>query len=120
MSKRNTNFEAMEKYFWENYQGEYDVLKHACEDILQESIPIMDYPRNMQDFPNMGDRLGDHFRGLPYPFYPTPYYHEIEENLREWGIIKEGYLPSRVNKMKEDWWSYWAGWVIKNAEGKRL
>ena len=112
------NTKEMEQYFWENYEGEETELKDACKDVLNEAIPIMDYPRNLQLFPNMAERLGDHFRGLPSPFYPTPYYYEIEENLRAWGILKEDDIPSKVERLKENWFSYWAAWVIKNAGGK--
>jgi len=117
---RNTNFTAMEKYFWENYLGDETELQEACKDILEEGRSTYDYPNNKQRFPNEGDRMADWFQGLPHPFYPTPYYHEIEENLTEWGIIKSGFPPSKVARLKDGWWSYWSSWVIKNAEGRRL
>jgi len=117
---RNTNFKAMEQYFWDNYQGQETTLKEACLDVLATGRGIYDYPRNQQVFPHEEGRMADWFQGLPDPFYPTPYYHEIEENLTEWGIIKDGFPPSRVSKIKNGWWVYWASWVIKNAEGKRL
>jgi len=120
MSKRNVNFGAMEKYFWEEYAGEETTLKAACQDVLETGREIYNYPNNQRRFPFEEDRMADWFQGLPDPFYPTPYYHEIEENLKEWGIIKDSFPPSRVERLKNGWWSYWASWVIKNAEGRRL
>ena len=120
MAKRNTNFTAMEKYFWENYLGEETELNEACLDVVGTGRDQYNYANNLQRLPHEQDRMADWFQGLPHPFYPTPYYHEIEENLTEWGIIKNGFPPSRVQRLKDGWWTYWAAWVIKNAEGRRL
>ena len=117
---RNTNFKEMEVYFWENYQGQETALKEACLDVVGTGRDIYDYPRNLQVFPHEKDRMADWFQGLPDPFYPTPYYCDIEETLREWNIIKDGFPPSRVSRLKEGWFTYWAGWVIKTAQGRKL
>ena len=117
---RNTNFKEMEKYFWDNYEGDYDNLKHACEDVVNEAMPVMNYPSNLQRFPNIVDRLADHFRGLPSPFYPEYSNYEIEQYLRKWGIIKENDIPLKVGRLVDGWWYYWANWVIKTSRGERV
>lgn len=117
---RNTNFEAMERYFWEAYEGGQTNLRMACEEVYEEFERVANYPSNIRNIPNTVDRMADYFMGLPSPFHPDYQNYRIEEILREWGIIKDGHPPSRVNKMVEGWWSYWASWVIKIVEGKRL
>ena len=117
---RNTNLPAMENYFMEAYEGGQIDLKTACEEVYKEFERVANYPSNIHQYPNEVDRMGDYFRGLPSPFHPDYENYRIEEILREWNIIKDGYPPSRVNKMVDGWWSYWASWVIKNVKGKTL
>ena len=114
--KRNYNEQAMIAYFWENYTGDKTTLKDACKEIVETGRAIYNYPRNLQLFPAEADRLADYFQGLPTLFYPTPYYHEIEENLRKWGIIKENWSDSRIWRAKENWWFVWAQFCLKEAK----
>ena len=105
----------MEAYFRENYNGSETELGAMCKDTLDTYRDVTEYANNLRRFPNLTDRVADHMGGLPEPFYPTPYYYEIEELLRDWNIIKESDNPSRVERLKNGWWTYWAGWIIKNA-----
>ena len=44
--------------------------------------------------------------GLPGAFEVHYEYHIIEEQLREWDIIKEGDKQKRVDMLKANWFNY--------------
>ena len=124
MARKNHNEEAMIKYFEENYDSGNDF---GC-DTLQEKIRLtlkdydrcVNYPSNIRNLPNIADRYADHMMGLPSPFHPEFEHYKIEEQLREWNVIKDGHAPSRIRTMVENYWKYWALWLIEKAEGKRV
>ena len=117
MRKNNHNEEAMKAYFEANYtedswypQGDFDAKIRGTVAAFND----YDWDANIRRTPNKAERMAEWFKGLPTPFYPEPFYMNIEALLRQWGILEEGAPESRVNKMAENWWTYWAQWVLRH------
>jgi len=95
---RNTNFKAMEQYFWDNYQGQETTLKEACLDVVGTGRDIYDYPRNLQVFPHEEGRMADWFQGLPDPFTPHHTTMILKKLLGSGTLLKMGFHLQEYQK----------------------
>ncbi len=123
MSK-NTNYQAMTDYLIDHFDFDYAVecdliaddnewtVAELCDAIIQEGRRVYDYPANVHNIPREDERMADYFMGLPSPFHPEYRYFEIEELLREWGIIKVDDKPAKIEKLKKNWFVFWANFIM--------
>ena len=123
MARKNHNEEAMVEYFLDNYDGENEfgtgdeTLEQKCLLALNEYKRVCEYPANERKLVRLADRVADHMRGLPAPFHPEIYNYDIEAQLKEWGVLAKDAPHHKVAQMVENYYLYWALWIIEKAEG---
>ncbi len=115
MARRNHNEDKMVEFFTENYDGDFETVQAMALDVIEQGRAVYNYPNNLRNIPNEVERLADHFKGLPAPFHPLYVYVEIEEQLKEWGVLKADAVPSTVRRMSDSYWSYWSKWIFDRA-----
>ncbi len=115
MARKNHNEAGMRKFFRNEYEGEFSTLKAQAKDVVRQARAVYNYPNNIKNYPNEIDRMADHFMGLPSPFHPLFRNFEIEEQLKSWGVLAEDAIPSKVSRMVDNYYRYWAAWVFETA-----
>ncbi len=122
MGKINHNEAAMVSYFMDNFDTDRDFstgkesVEEACAITLKDFMRVTEYPANLHNIPQLVDRVADHLLGLPSPFHVEIYYSDIEQQLRDWGVLKESASNSTVQRMKDNYHRYWANWIIQKAK----
>ena len=91
-------------------------ISEVCREILRQyDLEGVNHENNIRRIPNYQDRVKDHMMGIPSSFHPDFSNYEIEKNLRMWGIIKNDFSEKRAEKLVENWWNFWANYIIKQA-----
>ncbi len=121
MARKNHNEEAMVAYFMDNFDTDREfstgkeTIEEACAIALKDYMRVTEYPANLHYLPQLASRVADHLSGLPSPFHPEYVNWNIEQQLKEWGVLPLDANDRKVRMFIDQYHKYWAVWIIEKA-----
>ena len=126
MSIRTKEYEVvLEEYVRDGISEEFEddvkdlTINELCRFILDVyDKEGMNHTYNVKRHPNRVNRIADWMMGLPNPWHPDFENWEIEQLLRKWNVIKDDDKEKAVTKKVQNWFNYWANYLVVKADRK--